>query len=93
MRKLFSGKALFALIVLFSLLPTAASQAQEQKAAASQQLQKLRVLFIGNSYTYYNNLPQLLAGLAASARPARVLEPEMLTVGGATLKRLWDDGV
>lgn len=92
MRKLFSGKALFALIVLFSLLPTTASQAQQQKTSASQQSQKLRVLFIGNSYTYYNNLPQLLAGLAASAKPAHFLETEMLTVGGATLKRLWDSG-
>lgn len=28
---------------------------------------KLRVLFIGNSYTYTNNLPQLVANMAASA--------------------------
>jgi hypothetical protein len=52
----------------------------------------LRVLFIGNSYTYFNNLPQMLAGLAKSAKPARTLETEMVVIGGATLKRLWDDG-
>lgn len=78
MRKLLS----FVLIVLFGLLPSAASQST----------QKLRVLFIGNSYTYYNNLPRMLAGLAASAKPTRVLETEMVAVGGATLKRLWDIG-
>lgn len=92
MRKLFSGRAVFVLIVLFSLLPATASLARQQKTAAGEQPQKLRVLFIGNSYTYYNNLPQMLVGLAASAKPARILETEMLTVGGATLKRLWDTG-
>lgn len=51
-----------------------------------------RVLFIGNSYTYFNNLPQLLAGLAASAKPSQVIETEMVTVGGATLKSLWAGG-
>jgi len=53
---------------------------------------KARVLFIGNSYTYFNNLPQLVAGLAASANPQRRMETEMVTVGGATLKSLWDGG-
>ena len=53
---------------------------------------KLRVLFIGNSYTYFNNLPQLVSGLAASAKPAQTIETEMVTVGGATLKSLWTGG-
>jgi hypothetical protein len=53
---------------------------------------KLRVLFIGNSYTYFNNMPQLLAGLAASAKPSQVVETEMVAVGGATLKSLWASG-
>ena len=53
---------------------------------------KLRILFIGNSYTYFNNLPQLVAGLAASANPRRRMETEMVTVGGATLKSLWEGG-
>lgn len=85
MRKLFT----VTLIVLLALLPMATGQG---KSVAVRQSQKLHVLFIGNSYTYYNNLPRMLAGLAASAKPARMLEIEMLTVGGATLKRLWDSG-
>lgn len=56
------------------------------------QQSKMRVLFIGNSYTYFNNLPQLVAGLAASAKPAQTIETEMVTVGGATLKSLWAGG-
>ncbi len=58
----------------------------------SQTPSKLRVLFIGNSYTYFNNLPQLLTGLAASAKPSQTIETEMVTVGGATLKSLWAGG-
>jgi hypothetical protein len=53
---------------------------------------KLRVLFVGNSYTYFNNLPQLVTALAASANPSQVIETEMVTVGGATLKSLWAGG-
>ncbi|HMV47455.1 MAG TPA: SGNH/GDSL hydrolase family protein [Blastocatellia bacterium] len=87
MRKVFY----FVLIVVLGLLPATASQLPQQ-SAAGQSSQKLRVLFIGNSYTYYNNLPRMLAGLAASAKPARVLETDMLTVGGATLKHLWEGG-
>lgn len=54
--------------------------------------EKLRVLFIGNSYTYFNNLPQIFSELAASAKPPQTVETEMVTVGGATLKFLWTGG-
>ena len=49
-----------------------------------------RILFIGNSYTYFNNLPRLVAGMAESAHES--LETEMVVVGGATLKKHWEDG-
>ncbi len=51
----------------------------------------LRVLFIGNSYTYFNNLPRLIAALAESAHEAQPLESEMFTVGGASLKSHWEN--
>ncbi|MBS1789408.1 MAG: hypothetical protein JST85_16905 [Acidobacteria bacterium] len=53
---------------------------------------KLRILFLGNSYTYFNNLPQMLSGLAASANPSQIVETEMVTAGGAMLKSLWAGG-
>lgn len=43
--------------VLICLLYTVAFMAQDTK----------RVLFLGNSYTYFNNLPQMIANAAASA--------------------------
>ena len=51
---------------------------------------KVRVLFIGNSYTYVNNLPELVTGLAESAH--RSLETEMIVAPGATLQKHWEDG-
>lgn len=45
----------------------------------------LRVLFVGNSYTYYNGLPDLVAQLAAIAGEPRPLRPAQVAVGGATL--------
>ena len=51
-----------------------------------------RILFIGNSYTSRNQLPRLLAGLAATAEaPARV-EVDSIVAGGASLRRHWNAG-
>lgn len=43
-----------------------------------------RVLFLGNSYTAANNLPQLFASVAASAGDAAVVDAN--TPGGYTLQ-------
>lgn len=53
----------------------------------------LRVLFIGNSYTYYNDLPAMIATLGSPAlgTPTRPrIEVESLTEGGATVQRHWE---
>jgi hypothetical protein len=52
----------------------------------------LRVLFIGNSYTYFNNLPALLKGLAASDKDWPQIETEMIVRSGATLQRHYSEG-
>lgn len=54
--------------------------------------QRLRVLFIGNSYTYFNNLPEMLATLAQSAPHARTLDTAIVAKGAATLQQLWTEG-
>ena len=53
-----------------------------------QEPRPLRVLFVGNSYTYYNNLPELVAGLAASQGVK--MEVRMIARGGATLDQIWE---
>ncbi len=50
----------------------------------------VNVLFIGNSFTQRNNLPELLAGLAA-ARGLSVRH-ELISVGGASLRTHWNAG-
>ena len=46
----------------------------------------MRVLFIGNSYTYVNDLPMVVADLAAAAHEAHAFKPDVVLVGGATLE-------
>jgi hypothetical protein len=46
----------------------------------------LEVLFIGNSYTYVNDLPSLVAGLAEAAG-GRSIDVDRHLVGGCTLER------
>jgi len=48
----------------------------------------IRVLFLGNSYTYYNSLPDLVMFIANSA-PGRRVEAKSVTRGGATLAEVW----
>lgn len=50
----------------------------------------LRVLFVGNSYTYVNDLPGVLEQLAASA--GVTVRTESVVEGGATLDVHWANG-
>ena len=51
-----------------------------------------RILFIGNSYTYYNSLPELVKAMAKEKFPDRVVKTQLISQGGATLKRHWEEG-
>lgn len=52
----------------------------------------LHVLFIGNSYTYVNNLPSMLSALAASANSPLRIQTKMVAEPAATLQLLWEKG-
>ncbi len=51
-----------------------------------------RILFIGNSYTYYNSMPQLVKAMAENQFPDQLVETKFIGGGGATLKKHWDVG-
>ena len=51
----------------------------------------LRALFIGNSFTARNDLPGLVAQLAAAR--GRRLEHRLISAGGASLRTHWNSGV
>ncbi|TJY36292.1 SGNH/GDSL hydrolase family protein [Pontimicrobium aquaticum] len=52
----------------------------------------LKVLFIGNSYTYYNSSPELLKALIREKFPKKPIEIQLISQGGMTLKRHWEEG-
>jgi hypothetical protein len=49
-----------------------------------------RILFIGNSLTYGNNLPDIVQALAQSRKKS--LLTDAVTLGGASLEDHWNDG-
>ena len=51
----------------------------------------LNVLFIGNSFTARNNLPDMIAQLAAAR--GETLNHRLISAGGATLRTPWNAGV
>jgi hypothetical protein len=51
-----------------------------------------RVLFVGNSFTYGNDLPRLVAEMASAHDPPLRLEVHMVARDGMTLERHWREG-
>jgi hypothetical protein len=51
----------------------------------------LRILFIGNSFTARNNLPELIARMAAMGDTR--IEHRLISAGGASLRTHWNAGV
>lgn len=50
----------------------------------------IRVLFIGNSFTARNNVPDLIAQLAESR--GQQLQHYLISAGGASLRLHWNKG-
>ena len=48
-----------------------------------------RVLFVGNSYTVFNDMPDMLEQLAAAQPDGKQLAAELVVAGGYTLERHW----
>jgi hypothetical protein len=67
-------KTSFIIILFFSVAITA------QKKA-------IKVLFVGNSFTYYNNLPQVVSAMAKSQD--LIIDTRHSTAGGASLQDHW----
>lgn len=53
----------------------------------------LAMLFVGNSYTFVNDLPGMLSRLAASVPPGPAIGVDSVVVGGATLEDHWSVGL
>jgi hypothetical protein len=51
----------------------------------------IRILFIGNSYIYVNNLPGILTSLGNSPESPHQIQTAYVTIGGANLEKLWSE--
>ena len=71
-------------ILSIALLAFCSLQALAQDAAPPK-----RILFVGNSFTYFYNLPQVVAAMAASQGVS--LETRQSTVGGSNLEQHWKE--
>jgi hypothetical protein len=75
---------LLASLLMFSCLP-GALPAQEPASPA----RPLRVLFVGNSYTFFSNMPAVFSAVGSFARPdLPTPQTEMVVAGAATLDDL-----
>jgi hypothetical protein len=74
-------------VVLFVLTTLHSADAQQKRGPSNP-----RVLFVGNSYTFRNNLPDLIKNLAKSGKTKHSIEVEMIATGGATLEEHWRNG-
>jgi len=84
-RRAFFKTSLTILVTLLAFSPGIITQEK------SPELPSTRVLFIGNSYTYFNNLPEIFTRLAEFGHQGKV-ETRMLAPGGWRLKDHWEGG-
>ncbi len=76
------------LIVLLLLSASCPAATSAETAAPS----KTRVLFVGNSLLYVNNLPRMASALAASQPGGPQVETATFVAPGGNLAQRWDDG-
>jgi hypothetical protein len=53
----------------------------------------LHILFIGNSYTYVNDLPGMLTSIAATSGSPPTITTDEVVQGGAALEDHWNNGI
>jgi hypothetical protein len=82
-----------ALFVIFISLFASVIFSQQRPEATTQQSPRVEVhvLFIGNSFTYFNNMPRIVEAISETVDGPRI-KTEMVAIGGARLEDLWKQG-
>jgi hypothetical protein len=83
------GIGAIALAVVFGVQPR--EDKTHQTSVSSET--SLNVLFVGNSFTFFNDMPSLVRQLAEAAHEEKTFASTQETPGGFTLKQHWDKGV
>jgi hypothetical protein len=79
-------------ILFFSSFCAHADNSLTPKSAPEHTAKPIRVLFIGNSLVYQNDLPGMLRRLCETSNPPVAIETAQVTPGGCTLEKHWNDG-
>lgn len=82
------GAAVLGFAILTATLVWALASERTAGAAEGQFAKNMRILFIGNSYTYVNDLPGMM--MAMFATRGIKLETRSVTPGGCTLEKHWN---
>lgn len=85
-----SAIGLFLLSLLFVGGVALGQKPKEKAPPANKPGASIEVVFIGNSYTHYHDLPAMVRALGAVQKPQRKVETVMLTPGGFTLQGHWE---
>lgn len=86
------GPRRFFLCTVICLAVSAGMGAAAPQSLARAAPKALRVLFVGNSFTFFNSLSEVVAGIGRSLPGAPQVEPTMFAEGGMTLQWLWAAG-
>jgi len=81
----------FCFVLILTIPSSCVGQAARQAGSVVDATDPVRILFIGNSLTYFNDLPAVLEQVANHDGTVRV-NTAMIASGGATLNSHWDDG-
>jgi hypothetical protein len=85
-------RRLASLVLAILSAPILALGSAHAAAATPAAPEPLRVLFVGNSLTYYNDLPATFAALYRHASTDGAIEVDLLARAGATLREHLDQG-
>lgn len=78
--------ALISLAMLFAAVPLLA----QGKADPAKPGKAVEVVFVGNSYTHFHDLPAMVRALGEAQKPPRKVTTVMLAPGGFTLQAHWE---
>ncbi len=79
----------FLSILCATAMPTLAATRSSRTPKRPVQKKTLKVLFIGNSYTFFNELPKMISLMSRGAK--RKVIYEMIAPGGCTLQKHWEN--
>jgi hypothetical protein len=79
-------------VILFTALVVAGLSCAFEKTSPAAQVKTVRVLFIGNSLTYTNDLPQLFADFAKTTYPGLTVVVGSVAEPGESLQGHWTGG-